>query len=155
EPVISASGQPIEAGFPAGLPRMMTLEVTGLVGKHSRAPLCGPRCVLRLRTNMEVYWDQAFLAPLAEIVSTAQAKASPIPGRTQARCLEVSYADLAARGLMQEFSPDGKEPALYDYDRVERVPVARLSGRLTRYGSVTELLRERDDCFVIFGPGDV
>jgi hypothetical protein len=26
---------------------------------------------------------------------------------------------------------------------------------MTRYGTVTELLRERDDCFVIFGPGDV
>src|SRR5207237_10743108 len=26
--------------------------------------------------------------------------------------------------------------------------------RLSRLGDVTELLRERDDCFVIFGPGD-
>jgi hypothetical protein len=153
EPVVSAAGRPIEAGFPAGLPRMMTLEVTGLVGKDSRAPLCGPRCVLRLRTNMEIYWDQAFLAPLAQVVPTGKASAGPAQAR--ARCLEVSHADLAARGLMQEFSPDGKQPTLYDYDRVERVPVARLSGRMTRYGTVTELLRERDDCFVIFGPGDV
>src|SRR5205823_11736534 len=37
-----------DAGFPAGLPRMMTLDVTG--------KLTGPRCVVRLRTNMEVYW---------------------------------------------------------------------------------------------------
>jgi hypothetical protein len=56
---------------------------------------------------------------------------------------------------MQEYSPDGKEPTLYDYDRIDRVPVSRLSGRLTRYGAVTPLLRERDDRFVIFGPGDV
>jgi hypothetical protein len=32
-----------EAGFPAGLPRTMLLDVTGKLG--------GPRCRLRLRTN--------------------------------------------------------------------------------------------------------
>src|SRR5262249_499724 len=43
----------------------------------------------------------------------------------------------------------------YDYDHLESVPVSRLAGKLTRTGEVTELLRERDDRFVIFGPGDV
>ncbi len=43
-----------ELGFPAGLPRMMLLDVTG--------KLIGPRCRLRLRTNMQIYWDQAFIA---------------------------------------------------------------------------------------------
>jgi hypothetical protein len=154
EPVVTAAGQPVDAGFPAGLPRMMTLEVTGLVGKHSRKPLCGPRCILRLRTNMEVYWDQIFLAPLQNVV--AEDRGSRMEDRgPRATCLEVSQAELSARGLMQEFSPDGKAPTLYDYDRVERVPVSRLSGHMTRYGQVTELLRAVDDRFVIFGPGDV
>src|SRR5262249_48917449 len=72
----------------------------------------------------------------------------------RATCLEVRSATLAARGCVQEFSPDGRQPALYDYDRVEAVPVVRPSGRLTRLGDVTELLRETDDRFVIFGPGD-
>ena len=45
-----------EAGFPAGLPRMTTLDVTG--------KLSGPRCTLRLRTNMHVFWDQIFVAPV-------------------------------------------------------------------------------------------
>src|SRR5262249_38839745 len=44
-----------DVGFPAGLPRMMTVDVTG--------KLAGPGCVIRLRTNMEVYWDQIFVAP--------------------------------------------------------------------------------------------
>ena len=35
------------AGYPAGLPRMTTLDLTG--------KLTGPRCVLRIRTNMECY----------------------------------------------------------------------------------------------------
>ncbi len=42
------------AGYPAGLPRLTTLDLGGrLIGSH---------CVLRLRTNMQCYWDQAFLA---------------------------------------------------------------------------------------------
>src|SRR5207237_8244289 len=49
-----------DAGFPAGLPRMMTLEGTGKLG--------GPRCGTRLRTNLQVYWDQVFVAPLLERV---------------------------------------------------------------------------------------
>jgi hypothetical protein len=68
--------------------------------------------------------------------------------------LEVSAATLAARGCVQEFSPDGKQPALYDHDRLDRVPMSQLAGNLTRFGDVTDLLRRRDDRFVIFGPGD-
>jgi hypothetical protein len=56
-----------DAGFPAGLPRMMTLDVTG--------KLTGPRCVIRLRTNMEVYWDQIFVVPLLETIRPEESKA--------------------------------------------------------------------------------
>ncbi len=42
------------AGYPAGLPRLTTLDLTG--------KLTGGRCVLRIRTNMECYYDQAFIA---------------------------------------------------------------------------------------------
>ena len=72
----------------------------------------------------------------------------------RARTLEVSQASISARGCMQEFSPDGKQPTIYDYDRLDAVPVSRLAGKMTRYGDVTELLQATDDRFVIFGPGD-
>jgi hypothetical protein len=68
--------------------------------------------------------------------------------------LEVARAALTPCGLMQEFSPDGRLPTIYDYDRQQTVAVSRLSGKMTRYGEVTDLLRDRDDRFVIFGPGD-
>jgi Tfp pilus assembly protein PilF len=129
-----------DAGFPAGLPRLMTLEVTGLLG--------GPRCELRLRTNLHVYWDQVFVAPLLESVGAGQG------GAVRATVREVKDAALSARGCVKEYSPDGREPTLYDYDRLDSFPVSRLSGRLTRYGDVTELLRAADDRFVIFGAGD-
>jgi hypothetical protein len=125
----------LEAGFPAGLPRLMTVDVTG--------KLTGPRCVLRLRTNMQVYWDQAFVAPLLDRA-----------GAVRATPLGVSRAELSVRGCMKEYSPDGRQPTVYDYDRLEPVPVSRLAGRMTRLGDVTELLQAADDRFVIFGPGD-
>ncbi len=130
-----------DAGFPAGLPRLMTLDVTGRFG--------GPRCEVRLRTNLHVFWDQVFVAPVLETVGAGQGS-----GTVRGTVLEVKEAALAARGLMKEYSPDGREPTLYDYDRLDSFPVSRLSGRLTRYGDVTELLRTRDDRFVIFGAGD-
>jgi hypothetical protein len=123
---------------------MMTREVTGLFG--------GSRCVVRLRTNLEVYWDQIFVAPLIEEVEGSGSRASSRTVRVT--CLDVASASLAPRPCMKEFSPDGRQPTLYDYDLLEPVPAARLSGYATRYGNVTELLRESDDRFVIFGAGD-
>jgi tetratricopeptide (TPR) repeat protein len=160
-----------DAGFPAGLPRMMTLDVTG--------KLTGPRCVIRLRTNMEVYWDQVFVGPVLERYEvheqerTEETKKNarskrlfdslfsllPPVGLTGDKVFrvfpqEVARAALTPCGLMQEFSPDGRLPTIYDYDRQQTVAVSRLSGKMTRYGEVTELLHDRDDRFVIFGPGD-
>jgi tetratricopeptide (TPR) repeat protein len=121
-----------EAGFPAGLPRMMLVDVTGKVtGRH---------CRLRLRTNMQIYWDQTFIAPA---VRSPRSVSLPVWGAT-----------LEAGRIVKEYSPDGRAPSLYDYDRHENVPLVRQSGRMTRYGDVTELLHQRDDRFVVFGPGD-
>ncbi|HTU89210.1 MAG TPA: VCBS repeat-containing protein, partial [Gemmataceae bacterium] len=125
-----------ESGFPAGMPRMMLVDVTG--------KLTGPRCCLRLRTNMHICWDQAFIAP-------------PLPdgrGSARATCLEVHQAMLAPGRIPAEYSPDGRLPKLYDYHRGVDVPLVGQSGRMTRFGEVTELLHQRDDRFVIFGPGD-
>jgi Tfp pilus assembly protein PilF len=123
-----------DAGFPAGLPRMMLRELTG--------KLTGPRCRLRLRTNLQVYIDQVFLAVGCREVE-------------RATILPVEMASLRPCGLHHEYSPDGKLPTVYAHDRFDRDPFIRPAGRLTRHGDVTELLREADDCFVIFGPGDL
>jgi FG-GAP-like repeat/ASPIC and UnbV len=121
-------------GCPAGLPRLTTLDLTNR--------LSGAHCVLRLRTNLEVYWDQAFVA-LAEPNRSVRVTSVP-----------VTRAVLGYRGYMREASPDGHMPMLYDYDAVVPMPLARMSGRLTRYGDVTELLRADDDRLCLVGPGD-
>ena len=124
------------AGYPAGLPRMTTLDLTG--------KLVGPRCVIRLRTNMECYWDQAFIA-----LRDPQAEA-----RLRQTTLAVARAALGHRGYTREVSPDGKQPLLYDYDYIDPSPLALLAGNLTRHGDVAPLLRDDDDRLCVVGPGD-
>ncbi|MBX6314499.1 MAG: cytochrome c biogenesis factor, partial [Isosphaeraceae bacterium] len=123
-----------DPGYPAGLPRLTTLDLTG--------QLHGPHCVLRLRTNMECYWDQAFVAV-----------AEPDAGVRTTR-LAVSRASLGYRGYIREVSPDGRLPLLYDYDHADPAPLARLAGHLTRYGDVAPLLTADDDQLCVLGPGD-
>lgn len=123
-----------EIGLPAGLPRVMTTDVTSLID-----PIGGP---IRIRTNLQIYWDQVFLAPLATGLETATNE------------LPVSRASLEHRGFVQEISPNGKLPIAYNYDRLEPVAYTKWRGKLTRTGDVTELLTKSDDHFVICGPGD-
>lgn len=121
-----------DLGFPAGLPRVMT---------RALPPLKSGK--LRISTNMQVYWDQIYLAPAAD--ATAAGKVTS---------LDVSRAGLAARGFMQEVYPDGRLPVAYDDAKTEPVAVTKWKGNLTRLGDVTELLRAADDRFVLCGPGD-
>ena len=124
------------AGYPAGLPRLTTLDLTG--------KLTGKSCVLRIKTNMECYYDQAFIA-----VPDAQAEAS-----LRVTSLPVARASLGHRGYIREVSPDGRQPLIYDYDYVDPAPLARMAGKLTRYGDVARLLQADDDQLCVVGPGD-
>lgn len=124
-----------DPGYPAGLPRLTTLDLTGKLPRDR--PL-----KLRLRTNMECCYDEAFLAVL-----------EPNSG-TEVQSLPVLRAQLGWRGYTREISPDGKLPLIYDYDYVDPAPLAPLAGNLTRYGDVRELLTADDDKFCVVGPGD-
>ena len=124
------------AGYPAGMPRLMTLDLTGKLG--------GPRCVLRIKTNMECYYDQAMIA-LRDRAAEASLRVSTLP---------VARAALGYRGYTREVSPDGRQPLIYDYDYIDPAPLARFSGKLTRYGEVSGLLQADDDRLCLVGPGD-
>lgn len=124
-----------EVGYPAGIRHTMTLEVTDKVLPTDRR--------LRVVTNMELYWDRIFLAP---ILTDTPLRIRQIP---------VVEADLRFLGYPREYSPDGKHPLLYDYNHVDRaLPWKTMRGAYTRYGDVTSLLHEPDDCYVIMGPGE-
>ena len=118
------------------MPRLMTLDLTG--------KLAGPRCVLRIKTNMECYYDQAFIA-VRDRAAEASLRVTTLP---------VARAVLGYRGYTREVSPDGRQPLIYDYDYVDPAPLARFSGKLTRYGDVAALLQADDDQLCLVGPGD-
>ena len=124
-----------DPGYPAGLPRLTTLDLTG------KLPADGP-VKLRLKTNMECYYDEAFLAVLEEK-----------PGE-QVVSLPVARAQLGWRGYTREISPDGRLPLVYDYDYIDPAPLAPMRGFLTRFGDVQQLLTTDDDQFCVVGPGD-
>jgi tetratricopeptide (TPR) repeat protein len=124
-----------EVGYPAGIRHTMTLDVTGKLRPTDRR--------IRISDNMELYWDQIFLAPVlpAALLHT--------------QSLAVDDADLHFLGYPREYSPDGRLPTLYDYSQVDRaIPWKTMRGAYTRYGPVTELVRRSDDCYVIMGPGE-
>jgi tetratricopeptide (TPR) repeat protein len=123
------------AGHPAGSPKLMTLDVTGR--------LTGPRCVLRVSTNMQVYWDHMFVAA---VESNDGIRVQPLAA--------AAAASLGFRGHLVEYLPGGTYPTQHDYQRVDSVELLRQAGRHTRLGDVRELVAEQDDQFVIFGAGD-
>jgi tetratricopeptide (TPR) repeat protein len=131
-------------GYPAGLPRLMTLDLTGKLpatvrGEDSHDPL---PCRLRIETNMEIYWDQIFAV-------------RPEPTTMLRRTLlKPSTAELDYRGYLQEYSPDGREPKLFDYHQIISVPLVDLEGTRTPYGPVRSLVLEQDDQFVLINAGD-
>ena len=128
-----------EWGFPAGYPRYMSVDLAGLLRPGDRK--------LRVETNMEIRWDQAFLASCV-----------PVDGADP----EITVTDLASdaavlgfRGFPRETSPDGSVPLVYEHDPIDLVsPFKDFPGSYTRHGEVGELLRAADDRFAIFGPGD-
>lgn len=124
-----------DAGFPAGLPRMMTLDLSGLLLRGDAR--------LRLATNMEIYWDQAFIAADA---------AGP---KLAVHVLRLVRAELRPLGYPREYSPDGANPTLYDYQRVDHgARFKSMAGPVTPWGDVRALLHSGDDRFAIMRHGD-
>jgi hypothetical protein len=133
-------------GYPAGLPRMMTVELTGKLPFELREPApdgSAPLpCRLRIRTNMEIYWDEVFAARLVALDSLGRTVLKPVEAR------------LCYRGYLQEFSPDGQEPQLFDYHQIISVPLVSLDGQRTPYGDVRQLVLDQDERFVLINAGD-
>ncbi len=125
-----------DLGFPAGKNKTVIADLTGkFLSADTR---------VRVRTNMAIYWDRAFVA--------ASASASPVTVTT----LRPLAADLHYRGFSRMHRKGGRYgPEWFDYDAVSREPRwAPIAGALTRYGDVLPLLDAADDMYVIFGPGD-
>jgi tetratricopeptide (TPR) repeat protein len=138
-----------EWGFPDGTPKWMTVDLGGTLRDGDRR--------LRIESDMEIYWDQAFVALSAPIPLGAPAG----PSRSftvrdvSVQVLAPDRAELRFRGFPRESSPDGREPKIPDYQDVSPTgSVKPFPGRYTRYGEVADLIDRRDDRFAVFGAGD-
>lgn len=124
-----------EWGFPAGYPRYMTVDLSGLLRPGDRK--------LRVATNMVIRWDRAFLG-----LGGAEPGVSVVE-------LTADRAELEFRGFPAEEPMEGSIHPAYAYrDFDVLAPIKVFPGSYTRYGDVRELLREADDRCVLMGPGD-
>jgi tetratricopeptide (TPR) repeat protein len=123
-------------GFPMGKDKTVIADLSGkfLSGDHR----------IRIRTNMEIYWDQIFFA---ENVTNAQIISSE---------LRPVSADLHYRGFSRSFRKGGRfGPHWFDYSTVNKERKWRdLSGNYTRYGDVLPLITESDNKYIITNAGD-
>jgi tetratricopeptide (TPR) repeat protein len=124
-------------GFPAGRNKICLFDLTDVFKPGI------PRR-LRLRTNLEVYWDSLEWA--AGILNT----------ELKTRRLDPEMADLHYRGYSVINQKDDSSPQLPDYNRLSSSKQIwrDLIGYYTRFGDVRELLKQADDRYVIMNAGD-
>ena len=122
-----------EFGYPAGMPRRMTLPL-------SHVP--AGTFALRLRTSQEIYWDR---------VSVIYAEPAPAAIR---RVLPLASATLRQSGFAARTTGPQRTPH-YDYARRAPLWDTRYPrGRYTRLGRVDALVAAADSALAIFGPGE-
>lgn len=124
-------------GFPAGRNKICLIDLTNVF-------VPGAPHKLRLRTNLEVYWDQI---EWARGLPDAQLKITH---------LAPAVADLHYRGYSVIHQANASSPEIPDYNQLmSTTQIWRdLAGYYTRYGNVRPLLSGIDDRYVIMNAGD-
>jgi hypothetical protein len=122
-------------GFPKGKNKTMIVDLTErFIAADYR---------VRIRTNMQIYWDHIFIATDVTNNDLAVVSLQPIS------------ADLHYRGFSTVSRKDFNSPHLPDYYNITMGQKWRdLTGTYTRYGDVLPLLLESDSKYVIMNAGD-
>jgi len=123
-----------DMGFPAGLPKMMTVDLSGKFRSASRK--------IRIVTNMRIFWDQVLVA------------GGRLRDDFRLHRLDAERAELQYRGFPKFASFDGRQPNTYDYAQDMPAEWKVHVGAYTRFGDVLPLLAKIDDMFVITRSGD-
>ena len=125
-------------GFPAGRKKTVLFNLTNIFRP-------GTLRRVRLRTNLEIYWDAIHWA-------------KGVPNtKLKEVTLDPSIADLHYRGYSVMHMPVGAgAPEVPDYNQMEGTTQRwrDLIGYYTRYGDVRELIQSIDDRYVIVNSGD-
>jgi len=124
-------------GFPMGKDKMVIVNLSGkfLTATDRR---------VRIRTNMQIYWDEIFFAN------------NLIKAPVNTHNLTMVNASLAYRGYSASYRKGGPfGPHWFDYYSVSNGQKWRdLTGYYTRYGNVLPLLQQADDEYIIADGGD-
>lgn len=121
-------------GYPAGMPREMSLPL---------ADLPAGTTALRLSGNWEVYWDMI-----------AVVNAEPAPAGSAVHVLEVADARVAKTGFARRDTLAYRRP-YYDYaDRSPFWDTQYPAGFYAALGAVDPLVAATDDAFAVIGPGE-
>ncbi len=125
-----------DIGFPSGKDKTIVIDLAGKFPTSDRH--------VRIRTNMQIYWDQAFVA--RDLTN----------GPAKITTLAPTSADLHVRGFSRMYRKGGRYgPYWFDYDDLSKEsPWRPIEGAFTRFGDVLPLLRAGDDMYAIMGPGD-
>lgn len=124
-----------DMGFPAGLARTMTRDLTGLLPDGFRR--------IRITTNLEIYWDRIMIDTTSD----------EVPVRM--REIPLSAATLAWRGYPRSQAGSPRSDIAFVYDDLSPTgPFAKHRGAYTAFGNVRPLLEDAEDHFVIFGSGE-
>ena len=123
-------------GFPSGKDKTIAIDLAGIFPTNDHH--------VRIRTNMQIYWDHAFVAQ--------DAPASPV----RITPLKAGSADLHFRGFARTYRRGGRYgPHWFAYDDVSKdAPWRPIEGAVTRFGGVLPLLESADDMYAIMAPGD-
>jgi len=125
-----------DVGFPAGLYRTMTADLTEKLPPGTRS--------IRLTTNLQIYWDQILVDTTRD--ADVALRIAEVP---------LASANLAFHGYPRMRELDTPGDLMFDYEDVSRSgPYLRQAGSYTRFGEVTGLVTASDDRFVTFGSGE-
>jgi len=122
-------------GFPSGKDKTVVIDLAGLFPTRDHH--------VRLRTNLQIYWDQVFVA-------------QDVTGEAHTTTLAPVSGDLHFRGFSRMYRRGGRYgPHWFDYgDVTTESPWRPIPGAATRFGDVRPLLDSADDRYVIMAPGD-
>jgi hypothetical protein len=123
-------------GFPMGKDKNVIVDLSD--------KFLSPDHRIRIRTNMEIYWDQVFFSDCASNVTINKTAMTP------------TSADIHYRGFSESYRKGGRYgPHWFDYSKVDKNKKWHdLVGNYTRYGDVLPLLISSDDKYIISNAGD-